>query len=401
MKFTPTSQKGPLPVFKRSIAFLVCLVFLCVCLKAHGQGEDSTKLFPVIQGGKWGYIDRSGKIAIKPQFDAAYPFHDGVARVMNGKRFENEKWSYIDETGKPIFRDLSVNRLEDFSEGLGAVCTNKRDERGGILCGYMDSSGKWVIEPKIYNAFAFHDGLARVALPDKESRTGTREVYLDKAGKIAIDLSSIPTQNSDGFFEGLARFAISVKGKDYLPQGYMDKTGKVVIEPKFQAADDFSEGLAAVMFFKPAKVPDDEKGDPFDAGFIDQTGKIVIKPQFEFYQPFSEGLAFVLIGGKMGAIDKMGRVVIRPQFAFVEPRPTPYWQVIDYYSESKRWSFSEGLAVVNKLGKWGYVDRTGKFIIPPRFQEAHRFSDGLALVMVGNRVGYIDKAGKYVWNPTK
>jgi hypothetical protein len=387
-------------VFKRSIVFLVCLIFLSLCLDAHGQSEDSAKLFPIIQGSKWGYIDSSGKIAIKPQFDAAYQFHDGIARVMTGKWFESEKWSYIDTTGKPIFKNLSVNRLEDFSEGLGAVCLNKRDETGGILCGYMDRNGKWIIEPKIYNTFAFHDGRARVALPDKASRTGTREVYLDKTGKIAIDLASIPTQDSNGFAEGLARFAVSVKGKDYLPQGYMDKSGKVIIEPKFEAADDFSEGLAAVMFFKKAKVPDYDKGPPFDAGFIDMTGKLVIKPQFEFYQPFSEGLAFVLIRGKMGAINKTGRVAIRPQFTFVEPRSGPEWQVLDYYKSAKPWSFSEGLAVVNKLGRWGYVDKTGKLVIPPRFRLAHQFNGGLALVMIGNRVGYIDKSGKFVWPPT-
>ncbi len=387
-------------MFKRSIAFLVCLVALCASLNTYGQDKASDKLFPVVLGGKWGYINRAGKIVIKPQFDGAHPFYDGVAKVMTGKRFTNEKWNYIDTTGKPIFKNLSANRLEDFSEGLGAVCLYKQDEIG-YLCGYMDKTGSWAIEPKFYSSMSFQDGLARTAARDRNSKTGTREVYIDKTGNEVIALSSIPSQNSNGFSEGLARFAVSVQGKDYLPQGYMDKTGKVVIEPKFEAADDFSEGLAAVMFFKPAKVPDDEKGDPFDAGFIDTTGKIVIKPQFEFYQPFSEGLAFVLINGKMGAIDKTGRVVIRPQFALFEPRPTPYWQVIDYYSESKRWSFSEGLAIVNKLGRWGYVDQTGKFVIPPRFQEAHRFSGGLALVMVGNRVGYIDKAGKYVWTPTK
>ncbi len=387
-------------MFKRSIAFLVCLVFLCPSLNARGQETDSDKLFPVLQGGKWGYIDRSGKVVIKPQYDGAYPFYDGVAKVMTGKRFTGEKWSYIDAAGKPIIKDLSANRVEDFSEGLGAVCLYKQDEVG-YLCGYVDKTGRWAIEPKFYSSMSFRDGLARTAARDRNSKTGTREVYLDKAGNVALDLGPLPAQNSNGFSEGLARFAVSGQGKEYLPQGFMDKTGKVVIEPKFEAAGDFSEGLAAVMFFKPRKVPDYNKDDPYDAGFIDKTGTLVVKPQFEFYQPFSEGLAFVLINRKMGAIDKMGRVVIRPQFALAAPRPTPYWQVIDYYRESRAWSFSDGLAVVNRLGSWGYVDRTGKFVIPARYRAAHNFSGGLALVVVGDRVGYIDKTGRYVWRPTK
>lgn len=388
-------------MFKRSIAFLTCLVLLLVCTSARGQGEESNQLFPVIQNGKWGYIDRGGKIVIKPQFDAAFPFYDGVAKVMTGKRFDKQNWSYIDTAGKPIFTNLSVNRLEDFSEGLGTVCTNMRDEHQGLLCGYMDKTGNWVIEPKIYNAFEFHDGLARAALPDKTSRTGVREVYLDKTGKIAIELSSVPAGGSRRFSEGLASFSpnVSVEGR-YL-SGFMDKTGKVIIEPKFEAVDDFSEGLAAVFFFKPAKIETEAHQEDYDAGFIDMTGQMVIKPQYEYAQPFSEGLAFVLIRGRVGAIDKTGRVVIRPQFALHKPRTTPFWSVIDFYQTSKPWSFSEGLAPVHRLGLWGYADKTGKMVIPPRFREAHKFSGGLALVVVGNRLGYIDKTGKFVWRPSR
>jgi len=31
-------------------------------------------------------------------------------------------------------------------------------------------------------------------------------------------------------------------------------------------------------------------------------------------------------------------------------------------------------------GKWGYIDRTGKMVIPARFLDARSFSDGLAAV---------------------
>lgn len=385
-------------MLKRSIPFLICLI---VCINIYGQENRSDNLFPVVQGGKWGYIDGAGKMIIKPKYDAAYPFYDGVARVMTGKRFENEKWSYIDISGTPIFKDLSANRLEDFSEGLGAVCLNKRDASGGILCGYMDKTGSWIIKPEVYNAFAFHSGLARAALPDKASRTGVREVYLDKTGKVAIDLSSIPTNNSEGFSDGLARFAVSSDGKGFLPQGYMDTTGKIVIKPQFQGADDFSEGMAAVFTTKPAKIETEEHQEDITAGFIDKTGKMVIKPQFEFYQPFSEGLAFVSVRGRMGAIDKTGRVVIRPQFNLAKDGASPYFMVLDYYKQAAPWRFSEGLAAVHRGGLWGYIDKTGKFVIAPRFRKAHSFAGGLALVLVGDRVGYIDKSGKFVWNPVK
>jgi hypothetical protein len=51
-------------------------------------------------------------------------------------------------------------------------------------------------------------------------------------------------------------------------------------------------------------------------------------------------------------------------------------------------------------GKWGYIDKTGKYIINPQFDEAMGFNEGLASVRIGDKWGYIDKNGKFVWNPT-
>ena len=64
--------------------------------------------------------------------------------------------------------------------------------------------------------------------------------------------------------------------------GYIDKNGKVVIEPQFDYAYPFSEGLAHVN--KDAKY-----------GFIDKSGKVVIEPQFDEAGAFSEGFARVAI----------------------------------------------------------------------------------------------------------
>ena len=70
--------------------------------------------------------------------------------------------------------------------------------------------------------------------------------------------------------------------------GFIDKSGKVVIEPQFDSASNFSEGFACV-----------EKDGKW--GFIDKSGKVVIEPQFDDADAFSEGLAVVAIeveGGK-------------------------------------------------------------------------------------------------------
>ncbi len=69
-------------------------------------------------------------------------------------------------------------------------------------------------------------------------------------------------------------------------------------------------------------------------------------------------------GNRYGYIDKTGHFVINPQFDFA-------------------WIFSEGLAAVligdEETGKWGYIDKTGHFVINPQFNfGAFNFSEGLS-----------------------
>ena len=87
--------------------------------------------------------------------------------------------------------------------------------------------------------------------------------------------------------------------------GFIDTSGRIVIEPQFQHAGPFSEGLARVR----VKVSGGEK-----AGFIDSSGKIVIGPQFDRTWRFSQGLAWFVLNGKAGYVDTRGRITIAPQF---------------------------------------------------------------------------------------
>lgn len=110
---------------------------------------------------------------------------------------------------------------------------------------------------------------------------------------------------------------------------------------------------------------------------------------YGFYPPqtitwgrgFAGGLAKVRLKGKVGFIDKTGRLVIPARF-----------------SDAGR--FSEGLAPFeSSKGKWGFIDSRGRISIPAKFDWAISFHGGLALVQVGNRWGYINHTGKVVIEP--
>ncbi len=205
-------------------------------------------------------------------------------------------------------------------------------------------------------------------------------------------------------------FAVTVGGKT----GYIDRTGKLVVNPQYDQSSEFADGLARVCVgpcdpehwrgyrFTEKGMRTERLEQTFKYGYIDETGKMVINPMFESAEDFSEGVAGVCIGngcyfsppsetpkeeGKWGYIDKTGAMVIPPQFEYVA-------------------LFHEGLAAVAVGNKWGYIDETGKFVINPQYDSAAEFDNGVAAV--GLKVastdkyqyGYIDRNGKYIWQPS-
>jgi hypothetical protein len=144
-------------------------------------------------------------------------------------------------------------------------------------------------------------------------------------------------------------------------------------------------------------IPRSQSADPLyrftkggKAGYIDTTGRVVIAPKFEAYGnsggEFHDGLVEIAVSDGVYA-DRTGKIVVNNGLY-------------------RGWDFSEGLAVAMRKDEnaWGYIDTTGKFVIPPQFATSpngyvHPFSDGFAMVEVRGRYGYIDKSGKFAITP--
>lgn len=172
--------------------------------------------------------------------------------------------------------------------------------------------------------------------------------------------------------------------------GYIDKTGKMVIKPRFDVAGSFEGGLATIKIGgkemtidtqgrpsrrRKKKEASQPAGPSADAprpmkigdryGYQDKSGMIVIDPLFDEAGDFQAGLALVKVGGKLGYIDTRGQAVVEPRWDELHP-------------------FKDDLARVRSGGKYGFVDRSGKVVIEPRYESAGDFSDGLAPVKLGS-----------------
>ena len=270
-----------------------------------------------------------------------------------------------------------MSGANDFSEGRAVVAVNSPHYKEG----YIDESGKMIIEAKFDSASDFHDGIALVGVGTFGLHgSGDHKFgFIDENGNWLVEPKY---KEAFGFFEGLAA-VMNDEGK----WGFIDTTGKVVIPFQFETGSFFSEGLASVFVKN-------------KYGYIDKTGKIVIKPQFTQANNFSEGLAVVKIGG----------VLLKPYGATMTKNDEYYGKYV-YIDKNGKISiqlpknaegadnFSEGLASIEIKKKDGYlyngyINKLGKFVIEPTFGTAENFSDGVARVITDNGFGFIDKAGK-------
>lgn len=178
--------------------------------------------------GMAGFIDASGKIAIKPDFNFAYPFKDGVSLVRT-----DTNYGFIDRKGNFIIPAEYVNANE-FSEDRAAVKLTEKQN----LWGYINLTGELVIEPRFQSTREFSEGRAVVTMPDSE---GGKDFYIDKQGASMFDTqfdAALPFKNG----RAIVRFKDGINSKS----GVIDEQGNYVLQPEYALLHDYCEGLAAV-----------------------------------------------------------------------------------------------------------------------------------------------------------
>ncbi|NJN30204.1 MAG: WG repeat-containing protein [Synechococcales cyanobacterium RM1_1_8] len=140
----------------------------------------------------YGFIDRTGEVAIAPRFTWAEPFADGLASVgyYPPEDATSVQWTYIDRSGQPQLDIPKEQFGSSFSEGLAVRGIESRDPITGASIrqhGFIDKTGQWVIEPQasFVTASSFRSGFAPVGqgsdrgLINRQGRLVTPPVFSD------------------------------------------------------------------------------------------------------------------------------------------------------------------------------------------------------------------------------
>ena len=110
----------------------------------------------------------------------------------------------------------------------------------------------------------------------------------------------------------------------------------------------------------------------------DDVDVLKISSKYQFIGNIKEySYTRVKLNGKYGFIDKNGKEVIP----------------CNYDGAS---IFNEGLAAIKLNGKWGFIDRDGIEVIPHRYEEVYAFGEGFVAIKLNGKWGFIDKSGREV-----
>lgn len=338
------------------------------------------ELIPYRKGNKWGYCVENKDLKIPCIYNYVKIFTSGISSVFSGSF-----WGYIDKNGTQITPFKYVKVWYVFDEMAGFQDIN----RG---YGFINKSGREIVNPIYDDISSFSEGLAPVKLNGKwgfVNKDGDVAIsfLFDKAKQFHCGLSLVANNGKYGFVNQLGnliipytfeeaddfyenRSRVKYKGK----WGFIDNSGDLIIKHKFIDADNFNEGFASVQF-----------GGIFDAfskktwGYINKNGEQVFQDKFEHTHGFSEGYAAVKLNDRWGFINDKGIIRI----------PCNYNYAVGFHN---------GLARIDDIsGKYGFIDKSNKMVIPLIYESAEVFKEGFSEVKKNNRDGYINTEGVEFW----
>ena len=192
------------------------ILFFVITSDIFSQSPDT--LYPVkvftTDGYKYGYINNQGYLSIKPHYDYAKEFSEGLAFVKNDNN--SEIWICINTEGKYIF-EVNAKYVYNFRDSITILMNEYK------MITYVNHSGNVFTSPDL--------PIAKLLEPE------------------------IP------YFKKNNKF------------GYKTILGDTILSPIYERAGEFSEGFAPVfIMFKESDLPED---NCYNA-FINNKGDVII-----------------------------------------------------------------------------------------------------------------------------
>ena len=384
-----------------------------------------------VKGKGYGYMNTAGEMIIPMIYEDAGFFHDNFSHVK-----KNGVWMLIDRNGKEIALPREYKDFGWMSNSRCRVSTLKIDrkdlayyndyEHYAGLWGFVDESGKEIIEPQYIYAMDFEEGLAVVCKGEWQEEAGKYLSDEELWGVIDVNGKEIiPCQYDeiDSFNDAPGIFKVHTGGWKTGKWGVMDGTGKWIAPPIFNNISyDYQDGLFA--FYEDRNVSGDEFRDALYGVYDTLNQKILFEPQFTNINFMDNGLFCVETldadaNGTERIIDRNGNEVFPSDYSGIKYYCEPYvvhkgkhedvrygmintdGSVILPCKYKIPWcrngiSYEDKTIIFIENGRQGMMDFDENILIPADNQEIFRLAGGLYGFKRKGLYGIVSKSGKIV-----
>lgn len=367
-------------------SYFLRFVFILCFIVSSNAFADNIPTVAKDPSGLYGYKDAEGKYVIPAQFDQAFPFSNGSARVI-----WKGGWYLINIRGKFLTKK-SFSNISIFRNGLAIVTIRGNDTQ--LLHGLINEKGDQIAPPQ-YQYFTpepnYHYFIAGIELFSKGENNKVSFGLLDAAGKVIIPLNFSAIRHSN--------FQLFI-GKDQSARWEaFDATGKSLFGGKYDNIKEFDAELACVkvngkwgivnaagkMVVKPAYRDIVKKAThtydllPFiQWKVVDQKQQTILTMEYEDVRPVHPVLYSYQIEGKVGLLDEKGGRITLPLYDEIQP-------------------FVKEMAIVREKDMYGVINSKGNVMIPLQYQKIDIDTATLLLRVQSNgKWGVLNKANRTI-----
>ncbi|HVI42246.1 MAG TPA: WG repeat-containing protein [Anaerovoracaceae bacterium] len=260
-----------------------------------------------------------------------YPSSEDIRKTMStSDNTAATKFGYIDEEGN-IIAECKYDTATDFMNGIGVL-------KSGNTIIAINTKGKTIKTfDSSYSAVEYFDGKKGIAQKDGKS------YLIDQNGDI-LNKTGYTTLYQPQYGQSCI---LAQQGNLY---GFIDWNGNILTHIEYLNIFGGSDSSGIVDAMKK-----DGKH-----GYISENGKVLVPAIYDYTSPFSEGIGILWKDGKVAFVNTKGKLITK----FV-------------YDNAQY--FHEGLGGFMKGdANWGYIDKTGKEVIPATYANPADFINGYA-----------------------
>lgn len=336
-------------MYKFFMIIPIIILSIISCTTKVETPEEDSMFLRILIGDKYGFMNESGKIVIEPQYDdAGYYFSEGLCFAKQDK-----KTGLINKDGMfAVELPDSIDWVEPFKNGIAKVYVKKKVWHSTYA---IDTLGNYILNgQEIYRIN--EDGNDTYIIINQEYNQ--YNIFDLKGNKISGSWEDL----RGGFSDGLCAVAMNEKW------GYIDTTGKLVIDTVFDVASEFSDGIAWVL----------KDSITYAIGRSGQKLFVCDEP----ITRFSCNRAIVKQDNAIWLVDRIGKKIC--ELHLDEKENHGLWRK-SYQSDSLM------SLVIN--GKASKIDTMGNVVLSTNFSGIGEFINGIAHVWNATQEGYIKENG--------